>query len=76
MDILLIGGLWLDASAWDEVVPALEGLGHRPVPLTLPGQGDGAASATLDDQVAAVLGHGHTLGPIPDDPLPVQPATL
>ena len=55
MDILLIGGLWLDASAWDEVVPALEGLGHRPVPLTLPGQGDGAASATLDDQVAAVL---------------------
>ena len=55
MDILLIGGLWLDASACDEVVPALEGLGHRPVPLTLPGQGDGAASATLDDQVAAVL---------------------
>jgi pimeloyl-ACP methyl ester carboxylesterase len=30
-------------------------LGHRPVPLTLPGQGDGFASATLDDQVAAVL---------------------
>jgi len=25
------------------------------VPLTLPGQGDGSASATLDDQVAAVL---------------------
>jgi pimeloyl-ACP methyl ester carboxylesterase len=55
MDILLIAGLWLDGSAWDDVVPALEGLGHRPVPLTLPGQGDGAASATLDDQVAAVL---------------------
>ncbi|HEX6345821.1 alpha/beta hydrolase [Umezawaea sp.] len=55
MDVLLIGGLWLDGSAWDEVVPALEALGHRPVPLTLPGQGDGAASATLDDQVAAVL---------------------
>jgi len=30
-------------------------LGHRPVPLTLPGQGAGSASATLDDQVAAVL---------------------
>lgn len=55
MDILLIAGLWLDGSAWDSVVPALESLGHRPVPLTLPGQGDGSASATLDDQVAAVL---------------------
>jgi pimeloyl-ACP methyl ester carboxylesterase len=55
MDILLIAGLWLDGSVWDDVVPELESLGHRPVPLTLPGQGDGAASATLDDQVAAVL---------------------
>ncbi len=55
MDMLLIAGLWLDGSAWDGVVPALEELGHRPVPLTLPGQGDGSASATLDDQVAAVL---------------------
>jgi len=53
-DILLIAGLWLDGSAWDGVVPTLEALGHRPVPLTLPGQGDGATSATLDDQVAAV----------------------
>jgi pimeloyl-ACP methyl ester carboxylesterase len=55
MDILLIAGLWLDGSAWDDVVSALEPLGHRPVPLILPGQGDGSASATLDDQVAAVL---------------------
>ena len=55
MDILLIAGLWLDGSAWDDVVPELEALGHRPVPITLPGQGDGAPSATLDDQVAAVL---------------------
>src|SRR5262245_61791086 len=55
MDILLVAGLWLDGSAWDEVASALEPLGHRPVPLTLPGQGDGSASATLDDQVAAVL---------------------
>jgi len=55
MDILLIAGLWLDGSAWDDVVPALKALGHRTVPLTLPGQGDGSASATLDDQVAAVL---------------------
>src|SRR3954454_8504396 len=55
MDILLIAGLWLDGSAWDDVAPVLEELGHRPVPLTLPGQGDGNRSATLDDQVAAVL---------------------
>ncbi|GGN36083.1 alpha/beta fold hydrolase [Streptomyces fuscichromogenes] len=55
MDILLIGGLWLSGSVWDDVAAALEPLGHRAVPLTLPGQGDGAAAATLDDQVAAVL---------------------
>jgi pimeloyl-ACP methyl ester carboxylesterase len=55
MDIVLIAGLWLDGSAWAEVIPALEKLGHRGIPVTLPGQGDGATSATLDDQVAAVL---------------------
>ncbi|WP_226027185.1 alpha/beta fold hydrolase [Streptomyces hyderabadensis] len=55
MDIVLIGGLWLDGTVWDRVASALESLGHRPVPLTLPGQGDGAVGATLDDQVAAVL---------------------
>ncbi len=55
MDIVLVAGLWLDGSAWDAVVPALEAAGHHPVPLTLPGQGDGRRSATLDEQVAAVL---------------------
>jgi pimeloyl-ACP methyl ester carboxylesterase len=55
MDILLIAGMWLDGSAWDDVTPALTKLGHRPVPLTLPGQGDGSPSATFDDQVAAVI---------------------
>lgn len=55
MDILLIAGLWLDGSAWDDVVPALEAQGHRTVPITLPGQGDGAAEATLEDQVATVV---------------------
>jgi pimeloyl-ACP methyl ester carboxylesterase len=55
MDIILIAGLWLDGSAWDDVVPALRELGHRPVPLTLPGQGDGRDTATLADQTAAVL---------------------
>ena len=47
--------MWLDGSAWDDVVPELEKLGHRPWPVTLPGQGDGNAQATYDDQVAAVL---------------------
>jgi pimeloyl-ACP methyl ester carboxylesterase len=55
MDIVLIGGLWLDGSAWDDVAAELTALGHRAIPLTLPGQGDGNATATLEDQVAAVL---------------------
>jgi pimeloyl-ACP methyl ester carboxylesterase len=55
VDMILIGGLWLDGSAWDDVVPGLRDLGHRPVPLTLPGQGGEPAAATLDDQVSAVL---------------------
>jgi pimeloyl-ACP methyl ester carboxylesterase len=50
--IVLLGGLWLDASTWDDVVTQLDG---RAVPLTLPGQGDGNTSATLADQLAAVL---------------------
>ncbi|MGW5640708.1 alpha/beta fold hydrolase [Streptomyces sp. NPDC003832] len=55
MEILLIGGLWLDGTAWDAVTPALEKLGHRPRPVTHPGQGDGRSSATLDEQLATVL---------------------
>ena len=55
MDILLIAGLWLDGSTWDDVAAELRSHGHRPVPLTLPGQGDGSADATLEDQLAAVL---------------------
>jgi pimeloyl-ACP methyl ester carboxylesterase len=55
MDILLIAGLWLDASAWDDVATHLRAHGHHPVPVSLPGQGDGNTSATLADQVAAVL---------------------
>ena len=37
MDIILIPGFWLDASSWDEVVPALRQAGHRVQALTLPG---------------------------------------
>ena len=55
MDILLTAGLWLDGSVWNDVVADLEDLGHRAVPITLPGQGDGSTAATLDDQLDAVL---------------------
>ncbi|TDV57397.1 alpha/beta fold hydrolase [Actinophytocola oryzae] len=60
MDILLIAGLWLDGSAWDEVLPGLVERGHRPVPVTLPQHG----AATLDDQLTAVLAAlAETTGP-------------
>jgi pimeloyl-ACP methyl ester carboxylesterase len=55
MDIILIAGLWLDASAWDDVVPRLRDLGHQPVAVSLPGQGAPPATATLGDQYAAVV---------------------
>jgi pimeloyl-ACP methyl ester carboxylesterase len=56
MDIVLIGGLWLDgSSAWGDVVAQLDTRGHRGLPVTLPGQGDGDTAATLADQSAAVI---------------------
>lgn len=55
MDIILIAGLWLEASVWDDVVTELRNAGHHPRPLALPGADDGSVTATLDDQVAAAL---------------------
>ena len=55
MDIVLVAGLWLDASVWGDVAARLQARGHHAVPVTLPGQGDGRTSATLADQVAAVV---------------------
>jgi pimeloyl-ACP methyl ester carboxylesterase len=37
MKLILIPGLWLDASSWDLVTPALEAAGHETHPVTLPG---------------------------------------
>lgn len=58
MDIVLIPGLWLNASTWDDVVPLLEQAGHRAHPLTLPGmesKGADRSGITLADHVAAVV---------------------
>lgn len=58
MDIILVPGLWLDASSWDDVVPTLETAGHRPVPLTLPGVGEPAEQSSdigMSDWVDAVV---------------------
>jgi pimeloyl-ACP methyl ester carboxylesterase len=58
MDIIMIPGLWLDASSWDEVAPALERAGHRTHALTLPGMesaGADRSAITLRDHVDAVV---------------------
>jgi pimeloyl-ACP methyl ester carboxylesterase len=55
MDIILMAGLWLERSIWDDVCTELERLGHHPIPVALPGADDGSAGATLDDQVGAAL---------------------
>ena len=55
MDLILIPGLWLDGSVWAQTAAHLGRRGHRVEALTLPGQGDGDAGASYDDQVAAVL---------------------
>ncbi|WP_250033577.1 alpha/beta fold hydrolase [Paractinoplanes maris] len=49
--IVLVGGLWLDASTWSGVVSELEKRDRRAVPVSLPVEPE----TTLDDQVAAVL---------------------
>ncbi|REJ04430.1 alpha/beta hydrolase [Microbacterium bovistercoris] len=54
MDIILIPGLWLEASSWDDVTPALRAAGHRVHPLTMPGVGAPASDIGLDDWVGHV----------------------
>lgn len=55
MDIVLMPGLWLKSTAWDEVAGELRKLGHNPIQVRLPGTDDESASATLEDQVSAAL---------------------
>ncbi|HZD74907.1 MAG TPA: alpha/beta hydrolase [Actinomycetota bacterium] len=66
MDIILIPGLWLDGSSWDQIVPALQRAGHRTHPLTLPGMESRDADRsriTLRDHVDAVVGEIDSLDP-------------
>jgi len=58
MDIILVPGLWLDASSWNAVTPALEAAGHRTHPLTMPGVGapaEESAEIGINDWVDAVV---------------------
>jgi pimeloyl-ACP methyl ester carboxylesterase len=58
MDIVLVPGLWLDGSTWDQVVPHLEKAGHRAIALTMPGMEsvDADRSAvSWQDQVDAMV---------------------
>jgi pimeloyl-ACP methyl ester carboxylesterase len=58
VDIILIPGLWLDGSTWDDLVPVLMQSGHRPHPVTLPGMQSKDADRsgiTLRDHVDAVV---------------------
>ena len=48
MHVILVPGLWLDASAWDEVAPVLQEAGHSVQALTRTGD-------TLDEQVAGIV---------------------
>lgn len=55
MDIVLMPGLWLQSSAWEETAGELRRLGHNPIPVVLPGTDDRSTTATLDDQIAAAV---------------------
>ncbi|MEI3866558.1 alpha/beta hydrolase [Microbacterium sp. CCNWLW134] len=62
MDVLLVPGLWLTASSWNEVVPGLRSAGLSPVPLTMPGvrRGDAppdpaTADIGIDEWIDAVV---------------------
>ena len=58
MDIMLIPGLWLDASSWDAVTPSLEAAGHTVRIVPSPGLGVPAPASSdigISDWVDAVV---------------------
>jgi pimeloyl-ACP methyl ester carboxylesterase len=61
--IVLVPGLWLDGSSWEQVAAALGRRGHRPHAVTLPAaQPDDGP--TLDDLTAAVVEQVDRLDPV------------
>jgi pimeloyl-ACP methyl ester carboxylesterase len=70
MDIILIPGLWLDASSWEKVTPMLEEAGHRTHALTLPGMESKDADrsqVTRRDQVDAAVAAIDSVDPADGD---------
>ncbi|KQO61315.1 alpha/beta fold hydrolase [Curtobacterium sp. Leaf261] len=58
MHVIMVPGMWLDASAWDAVAPIVRQAGHDVETLSLPGQGSRTADRTgigFDDWVQAVV---------------------
>jgi pimeloyl-ACP methyl ester carboxylesterase len=65
MQIILIPGLWLDASSWNDVFPVIEAAGHTTYPLTLPGMQSvdtDRSDITLRDHIDAVVAVIDSLG--------------
>lgn len=59
MNLILISGLWLDASSWNDVIPDLERAGHRVHALTMPGLGAPASESAdigIRDWVETAVG--------------------
>ncbi len=58
MRVILVPGLWLDASSWDPVLPPLVAAGHDLTPVTLPGVGAPASESQhlgIADWVDAIV---------------------
>lgn len=58
MDIVLVPGLWLDATSWQDVESRLSAAGHRPLALTLRGFESRSANRSgimLADHVAEIV---------------------
>lgn len=59
MDVILVPGLWLDGSSWQDVSARLRTAGHAPHPLTLRGLTERTSDRTgvmLADHVALIVG--------------------
>ncbi|WP_127819209.1 alpha/beta fold hydrolase [Microbacterium sp. CPCC 204701] len=59
MDVILVPGLWMGASAWHDVARLLKAAGHSPHPLTLRGLDSRTADRSgtmLADHVAEIVG--------------------